>query len=68
MYTFASLVSHPSCRNAQAVAHDAFRALVNLSDSPIIHPHLIEPPFFAFLVSYIVVSPSLGYFYLDRGL
>jgi hypothetical protein len=48
-----------SCRNAQAISHDAFRALVNLSDSPIIHPHLIEPSFFTFLVSYIVVSPSL---------
>jgi hypothetical protein len=41
---------------------------VNLSDSPMIHPHLIEPPFFTFLVSYIVVSPSLNYFYLDRSL
>jgi hypothetical protein len=65
---FASPVFHSSCRNAQAVAHDAFRALVNLSDSAMIHPHLIEPPFFIFLVSYIVVSPSLNYFYLDRSL
>jgi len=42
------------CQDNLAVAHDAFRALVNLSDSPMIHPHLIEPPFFTFLVSYIV--------------
>ncbi|KAI9508162.1 DUF383-domain-containing protein [Russula earlei] len=42
------------CRDNLAIAHDAFRALVNLSDSPLIHPHLIEPTFFAFIVSYIV--------------
>ncbi|KAH9967398.1 DUF383-domain-containing protein [Russula dissimulans] len=42
------------CRDNLAIAHDAFRALVNLSDSPILHPHLIEPSFFTFLVSYIV--------------
>jgi hypothetical protein len=50
-----------SCSNAQAIAHDAFRALVNLSDSPVIHPHLIEQSFFTFLVSYIAVSPSLDW-------
>ncbi|KAI0285979.1 hypothetical protein BGY98DRAFT_944302 [Russula aff. rugulosa BPL654] len=42
------------CRDNLAVAHDAFRALVNLSDSAIIHPYLIEPPFFTFLVSYML--------------
>jgi hypothetical protein len=31
-----------------------------------IHPYLIEPPFFTFLVSYMLVSPSINYFYLDR--
>ena len=67
MYSFASPVFHSPCRNTQAVAHDAFRALVNLSDSPIIHPHLIEPPFFTFLVSYIVVSSSLGHFILTEA-
>jgi len=42
------------CRDNLAIAHDAFRALVNLSDSPKLHPHLIEPSFLTFLVSYIV--------------
>jgi len=63
--TSASPDSHPSCRNAQAIAHDAFRALVNLSDSPMIHPHLAEPPFLTFLVSYVVVSPSLSWLSLS---
>jgi hypothetical protein len=44
----------------QAVAHDAFRALVNLSDSPMIHPYLLEQSFLIFLVSYIVASLNLG--------
>ncbi|KAH9992766.1 hypothetical protein BJV74DRAFT_396533 [Russula compacta] len=42
------------CRDNLAIAHDAFRALVNLSDSPMVHPYLIESSFFTFLVSYIV--------------
>ncbi|KAF9244125.1 hypothetical protein BU15DRAFT_71690 [Melanogaster broomeanus] len=42
------------CRDQLAVAHDAFRALVNLSDSPLLVPFLIEPSFLAFLVSYIL--------------
>ncbi|KAG9309887.1 hypothetical protein JVU11DRAFT_9917 [Chiua virens] len=42
------------CRDQLAVAHDAFRALVNLSDSPILVPFLTEPTFLSFLVSYIV--------------
>jgi hypothetical protein len=66
--TSASPGSHPSCRNAQAIAHDAFRALVNLSDSPMIHPHLAEPSFLTFLVSYVVVSPLLGSLCLHRSL
>ncbi|KIJ65194.1 hypothetical protein HYDPIDRAFT_181518 [Hydnomerulius pinastri MD-312] len=42
------------CRDQLAVAHDAFRALVNLSDSPLLVPFLTEPSFLAFLVSYIL--------------
>ena len=42
------------------MAHDAFRALVNLSDSPMIHPYLLEQSFLTFLVSYIVASFPLG--------
>ena len=42
------------------MAHDAFRALINLSDSPLIHPYLLEQPFLTFLVSYIVASLHLG--------
>ncbi|KIK91846.1 hypothetical protein PAXRUDRAFT_26903 [Paxillus rubicundulus Ve08.2h10] len=37
-----------------AVAHDAFRALVNLSDSPLLVPFLTEPSFLVFLASYIL--------------
>ncbi|KAH7885751.1 hypothetical protein F5I97DRAFT_1875120 [Phlebopus sp. FC_14] len=42
------------CRDQLAVAHDAFRALVNLTDSPLLVPFLSEPSFLAFLVSYIL--------------
>ncbi|KAF8141929.1 hypothetical protein EV363DRAFT_1150381 [Boletus edulis] len=42
------------CRDQLAIAHDAFRALVNLSDSPLLVPFLTEPSFLAFLVSYIL--------------
>ena len=41
----------------QATAHDAFKALVNLSDSSLLAPSLCEPLFLGFLVSYIYVSP-----------
>lgn len=37
------------------VAHDAFRALVNLSDSPLLISPLSEISFINFLVSYIIV-------------
>jgi hypothetical protein len=40
----------------QAIAHDAFRSLVNLSDSPIWVTPLSEESFLVFLVSYILVS------------
>ncbi|KAI0064035.1 DUF383-domain-containing protein [Artomyces pyxidatus] len=42
------------CRDNLAVAHDAFRALVNLSDSPLLIAPLSEPSFLAFLASYII--------------
>ncbi|KAH0836459.1 hypothetical protein J3R83DRAFT_8067 [Lanmaoa asiatica] len=42
------------CRDQLAVAHDAFRALVNLSDSPLLVVFLTEPSFLAFIVSYIL--------------
>ena len=41
----------------QATAHDAFRALVNLSDNSLVASALSEPTFLNFLVSYILVSP-----------
>lgn len=47
------------CRDQLAVAHDAFRALVNLSDSPLLVPFLSEPAFLAFLVSYILNADSI---------
>jgi len=43
----------------QAIAHDAFRALVNLSDSPIMISALSDTSFLQFLVSYILVGTSL---------
>ncbi|KAF7430494.1 hypothetical protein PC9H_006202 [Pleurotus ostreatus] len=46
------------CRDQLAVAHDAFRALVNLSDSPLLVPALSEPLFLNFLVSYILSPDS----------
>ncbi|KAI0027039.1 cytoplasmic protein [Vararia minispora EC-137] len=42
------------CRDNLAIAHDAFKALVNLSDSPMLASPLSEPNFLDFLVSYIV--------------
>lgn len=40
----------------QAIAHDAFRALVNLTDSPLWIVPLSDESFLSFLVSYILVS------------
>ena len=40
----------------QATAHDAFRALVNLSDNSLLINTLSEPTFLKFVVSYILVS------------
>ncbi|KAH9933384.1 DUF383-domain-containing protein [Fomitopsis serialis] len=42
------------CRDQLATAHDAFRALVNLSDSPLMLGPLSEPSFVNFIVSYIL--------------
>ncbi|KAF8524169.1 hypothetical protein JB92DRAFT_2881377 [Gautieria morchelliformis] len=47
------------CRDQLATAHDAFRALVNLSDTPPWARTLSEPSFLAFLVSYILHPPSV---------
>ncbi|KAI6001225.1 hypothetical protein EDD15DRAFT_2385862 [Pisolithus albus] len=42
------------CRDQLATAHDAFRALVNLSDSTVLVPFLVEQSFLTYLVSYIL--------------
>ncbi|KAI0357988.1 DUF383-domain-containing protein [Trametes cingulata] len=42
------------CRDQLATAHDAFRALVNLSDNSLLVGSLSEPAFLKFLVSYIL--------------
>ncbi|KAJ8503064.1 hypothetical protein ONZ45_g11185 [Pleurotus djamor] len=46
------------CRDQLSVAHDAFRALVNLSDSPLVVPALSEPLFLNFIISYILNPDS----------
>ncbi|KIM33022.1 hypothetical protein M408DRAFT_326691 [Serendipita vermifera MAFF 305830] len=47
------------CRDQPATAHDAFKALVNLSDSALLAPSISEPIFLGFLVSYIYHWDSL---------
>ncbi|KAF8623119.1 hypothetical protein AX17_007553 [Amanita inopinata Kibby_2008] len=47
------------CRDQVDIAHDAFRALVNLSDSPILTAPLTETAFLNFLVSYIINPQSV---------
>ncbi|KZP30490.1 DUF383-domain-containing protein [Athelia psychrophila] len=47
------------CRDQPATAHDAFRALVNLSDSPLLVSSLAEPAFLIFIVSYIINPDSI---------
>ncbi|KAI0642083.1 DUF383-domain-containing protein [Trametes meyenii] len=42
------------CRDQLATAHDAFRALVNLSDNSLLVASLSEPSFLKFIVSYIL--------------
>ncbi|CAL1715188.1 unnamed protein product [Somion occarium] len=46
------------CRDQLATAHDAFRALVNLSDDSLFINALSEPSFLTFLVSYILNAQS----------
>ncbi|KIY45002.1 DUF383-domain-containing protein [Fistulina hepatica ATCC 64428] len=47
------------CRDQAGIAHDAFRALVNLSDSSMLFEPLSEPSFLEFLVSYIISPQSV---------
>ncbi|TFK25130.1 cytoplasmic protein [Coprinopsis marcescibilis] len=47
------------CRDQLNIAHDAFRALVNLSDSPMLIGPLSDPSFLTFIVSYIVNPQSI---------
>ncbi|CAK5273626.1 unnamed protein product [Mycena citricolor] len=47
------------CRDQLSVSHDAFRALVNLSDSPMLASTLSEPSFLSFIVSYIINPQSV---------
>ncbi|PPQ97870.1 hypothetical protein CVT26_013039 [Gymnopilus dilepis] len=47
------------CRDQVSVAHDAFRALVNLSDSPLLITPLSEPSFLRFIISYIINPHSI---------
>ncbi|KZT53005.1 DUF383-domain-containing protein [Calocera cornea HHB12733] len=42
------------CQDQPATAHDAFRALVNISDNSMVLNHLIDSQFLTFLVSYIL--------------
>ncbi|KAK0444825.1 hypothetical protein EV421DRAFT_2034839 [Armillaria borealis] len=42
------------CRDQLAVAHDAFKALVNLTDSPLVAQMLSDSNFLNFIVSYII--------------
>ncbi|KAF8184421.1 hypothetical protein BJ912DRAFT_974782, partial [Pholiota molesta] len=47
------------CRDQLSVSHDAFRALVNLSDSPLLIAPLSEPAFLSFITSYIINPHSI---------
>lgn len=47
------------CRDNLATAHDAFRALVNLSDNSLVAASLSEPNFIQFLVAYILNPSSI---------
>ncbi|KIO33751.1 hypothetical protein M407DRAFT_13666 [Tulasnella calospora MUT 4182] len=47
------------CRDQPEIAHSAFKALVNLSDSALVTPFLSDSSFLAFLVSYAIHPPSL---------
>ncbi|KAF4611212.1 hypothetical protein D9613_006662 [Agrocybe pediades] len=47
------------CRDQVSVAHDAFKALVNLSDSPLVVAPLSDQAFLSFIVSYIINPHSI---------
>ncbi|KAF8315432.1 DUF383-domain-containing protein [Clavulina sp. PMI_390] len=47
------------CRDSPEIAHEAFKMLVNLSDSALLSTHFAEPVFLAFLVSYIANPTSV---------
>ncbi|CED83228.1 Uncharacterized conserved protein [Phaffia rhodozyma] len=47
------------CRDQTMIAHDAFSALVNLSDSALVQKELGDDAFLVFLVSYIVNPTSV---------
>ncbi|KAI0743814.1 hypothetical protein C8Q80DRAFT_1272453 [Daedaleopsis nitida] len=47
------------CRDQLATAHDAFRALVNLSDNSMLVGTLSEPAFMKFIVSYAINPQSI---------
>ncbi|KAG6828550.1 hypothetical protein H0H92_007574 [Tricholoma furcatifolium] len=47
------------CRDQLDIAHDAFRALVNLSDSPLLVASLSDTTFLTFIVAYIIHSKSI---------
>ncbi|KAF8327178.1 uncharacterized protein EI90DRAFT_2975172 [Cantharellus anzutake] len=47
------------CRDQPAIAHDAFKALVNLSDSMLLASSLSEKSFLTFLISYVANTASL---------
>ncbi|KAG9018276.1 Meiotic recombination protein dmc1 [Tulasnella sp. 427] len=47
------------CRDQPEIAHNAFKALVNLSDSALVTPFLSDPSFLEFLVSYTIHPPSV---------
>ncbi|PFH48657.1 hypothetical protein AMATHDRAFT_76595 [Amanita thiersii Skay4041] len=47
------------CRDQLDVAHDAFRALVNLSDSSLLMALLTESTFLTFIVAYIINPQSV---------
>jgi hypothetical protein len=46
------------CRDQPMIAHDAFKALVNLSDATLVKKECSDDEFLVFLVSYIVVRLS----------
>ena len=51
---------HTSWSFVQAIAHDAFKALVNLTDSPIVISALSDTVFLQFLVSYALVGTDFS--------